>query len=379
LNQMETKKKISILHFMWSANFGGLEKQVIDLCKAQNKTNELQAGILIGSKKGSFVEELSRLKIPHWFAGMTKGFEMNINAYRHSAKIMSGFDFIHIHTYNPLILLAAIRSGKKIVYTIHGNFQLGRNPGLNDKLNDFGRKYFLNKSADLVVFNSEWSKRMAEERFGLKGKPTVVIYNGIERVTEPGIISNDTHKILIKDKFVVGTTCRFNKFKRLDRLIDAFAIFCKDKADAILLLVGDGVEKPNLEKRVAEKKLDANTIFAGYQRDVRSYQNAMDVCVFPSQQEPFGLVAVETLSLGKPTLFFKDGGGMLEIAGKEIPEDVSATVEELAGRLNYYYINRDKPQLLSKRKEIALKFSIEKMESEYRQQYEAILQQPVFT
>ena len=63
----------------------------------------------------------------------------------------------------------------------------------------------------------------------------------------------------------------------------------------------------------------------------------MDICVLPSQKEPFGLVAIEAFALGKPVLVFEDGGGLLETVGTYNRDDVVANVGELAERLQYYY------------------------------------------
>src|SRR5690606_19063250 len=124
--------------------------------------------------------------------------------------------------------------------------------------------------------------------------------------------------------------------KRVDRLIEGFARF-QDGREAMLLIVGDGVERAALEARVDDLEIRAKTLFAGYQREVQAYQAAMDVCVFPSQNEPFGLVAVETLALGKPTVVFADGGGICEIVAGLDPSDVVENSDALAKRLAYYY------------------------------------------
>ena len=58
---------------------------------------------------------------------------------------------------------------------------------------------------------------------------------------------------------------------------------------------------------VNSKKM-TNVHFLGYKKNVFDYQSAFDVAVFPSRNEPFGLVAVEAYYASKPTLIFDDSG-----------------------------------------------------------------------
>jgi glycosyltransferase involved in cell wall biosynthesis len=125
---------------------------------------------------------------------------------------------------------------------------------------------------------------------------------------------------------------RFTRRKRLDRLVDAFArLPLKD--EALLLLVGDGPERPALAAQAETLGLGDAAVFLGYRADAAAYQRLMDICVVPSEAEPFGLAAVEALALGKPAVVFRDGGGLVEVVGPFEPRDVVSGVEELAVRI----------------------------------------------
>ena len=52
------------------------------------------------------------------------------------------------------------------------------------------------------------------------------------------------------------------------------------------------------------------------------------------------LVALEALSLGKPTIVLKDGGGLTEIIRDLSARDVVSDVNCLVKRLEYYYKNK---------------------------------------
>ena len=192
------------------------------------------------------------------------------------------------------------------------------------------------------------------------------------------MIPDKNHRDFIADKFVVGTSSRFVGVKRIDRLIQGFALFAKDKNDVVLMLVGDGILKNQIEMWVKDQDIQSKTLLTGFQSAVRSYQNSMDVCVFSSQNEAFGLVAVETLGLGKPTIVFKDAGGMLEIVENEFNEDIVEDEQQLCSRLNYYYKNRhskDK-ELITRRMNLAADYTIQKMEERIFQVYTDAISKP---
>jgi glycosyltransferase involved in cell wall biosynthesis len=79
-----------------------------------------------------------------------------------------------------------------------------------------------------------------------------------------------------------------------------------------LTLVGDGF--PGYEDHIdglhtlaAAEHVDDVTVFAGFQ-DPAPYLSAADVVLVPSRVEPFGLVAVEALLLGRAVIASRVGG-----------------------------------------------------------------------
>ncbi|MBK7969003.1 MAG: glycosyltransferase [Bacteroidetes bacterium] len=163
--------------------------------------------------------------------------------------------------------------------------------------------------------------------------------------------------------------------KRIDRLIEAFARFSENKKDVALLLVGDGPLLSDLKSQASKLNILDSVIFAGYQPNVRSFQNLMTICVFPSENEPFGLVAVETLSLGKPTLLFKDGGGMTEIFTESLKSDIVDNISEMTSRIESYYQLYHSKQLphIEVRQKAASRFDIHTMEKHFFEIYKSIL------
>lgn len=175
----------------------------------------------------------------------------------------------------------------------------------------------------------------------------------------------------MKNKFIIGTTSRFIKWKRVEKLIEAFSLFQKGKDDVMLLLVGDGQERVQLESLVNELGISNRVIFTGFKKNVIDFQSKINVAVFASNCEPFGLVAIECMHLGIPTIVFQDGGGITELVEKIEPENVVSDVINLEEILTNKYKNRllNQDDLEDKRKSFSNSFDISNIEKEFYDAY----------
>jgi len=100
------------------------------------------------------------------------------------------------------------------------------------------------------------------------------------------------------DAPVVGTVATFHARKGHRFLVDAARCLAARHADARYLCVGDGPERPAVERRVAEAGLAARFHFVGYRTDFLDLMAAMDVFVLPSLWEGFNLSLLHACALG---------------------------------------------------------------------------------
>lgn len=78
----------------------------------------------------------------------------------------------------------------------------------------------------------------------------------------------------------------------------------KKYQDYTLLIVGDGLQRQELENFVAQNNLQDNVRWVGYvnYEQVGAYYQQADIFVFPTLEDVWGLVAVEAMMFGKPIL-----------------------------------------------------------------------------
>ncbi len=106
---------------------------------------------------------------------------------------------------------------------------------------------------------------------------------------------------------VLVHSSNFRPVKRIDDVLLIFAAVVK-KVPAILLLVGDGPERPRIEALTHELGLTGSVFFLGLQREFLPALQHSDVFLLPSNTEGFGLSALEALSCGVPVVGSHVGG-----------------------------------------------------------------------
>jgi N-acetyl-alpha-D-glucosaminyl L-malate synthase BshA len=99
----------------------------------------------------------------------------------------------------------------------------------------------------------------------------------------------------------------FRPVKRVDVVFEVFRRV-RERVPARLVLIGDGPERATLERRVSDSGLSSDVLFAGEQQDLVSWLSAADVLLLPSEQESFGLAALEAMACEVPVVASRVGG-----------------------------------------------------------------------
>jgi glycosyltransferase involved in cell wall biosynthesis len=94
---------------------------------------------------------------------------------------------------------------------------------------------------------------------------------------------------------------RLVKDKKVDVLLDAFKIVLVQKPDARLVIIGDGIERQNLESQAQNLDIASNVTFAGRvarDEDIYGYMKRARVFTSASVREGFGIVTIEAIACG---------------------------------------------------------------------------------
>lgn len=136
-----------------------------------------------------------------------------------------------------------------------------------------------------------------------------VIYNSLDYEAQKAArssVTDDDERALRRELFgrddvaVALCSTRLIAIRRLDLLIEAVAKLRTDGLPVVLLLVGDGPERANLEKLAADRNVPVHFTGACYDESkLARYTMASNVTVAPGK---VGLTAMQSLAFGTPVI-----------------------------------------------------------------------------
>jgi N-acetyl-alpha-D-glucosaminyl L-malate synthase BshA len=100
----------------------------------------------------------------------------------------------------------------------------------------------------------------------------------------------------------------FRPVKRPVDCVEILARVVKKGINTRLVMVGDGSERPNVEHRARCLGVYDKCVFVGKQPKIVDYLSAADVLLLPSEQESFGLAALEAMACEVPVIASRVGG-----------------------------------------------------------------------
>jgi N-acetyl-alpha-D-glucosaminyl L-malate synthase BshA len=106
---------------------------------------------------------------------------------------------------------------------------------------------------------------------------------------------------------VVIHVSNFRPVKRVDAVFEVFRRVFR-RVRAALVMIGDGPDRPLVERRAAEEGLTGIVQCVGEQHDLVPWLSASDVFLLPSSQESFGLAALEAMACEVPVVASQVGG-----------------------------------------------------------------------
>lgn len=217
-------------------------------------------------------------------------------------------DILHVHYAVPHAVCAILAKKMimhpiKIITTLHGTdiTVMGYDESLKDII-----KLGIEESDIVTAVSNELIKQT--ETVLHTTKPIHKVYNFIdERVYYK---RNSTefreHFAPNGEKLIV----HISNFRPVKRTLDVANIFAQisRRVPAKLVLIGEGPDFSKVCQWLKTNGLQDQIIYLGKQEDVAEILSQMDLMLLPSEQESFGLVALEAMACGVPVISTNAGG-----------------------------------------------------------------------
>ena len=286
-------RPLRIVHTVSSLKIGGMEQVVLRLARAQRSAGH-RVGIL--ALAGGPLEQTMAgddLQLCVLGGGRLLRGVSSLRYFRSTRP-----DVIHVHNPTSLhyAVLSKLVARPALVLTVHGEMHARRGTALE----------WRQVAAVAVVSHAA----LRTLRLPCDPRKFTVIHNGIAPPSDSPDLRAATRRNLCLGDRIAGTiVARMNGRKGHATLLKSMSML-RDAGEApLMLVVGDGPEREQLEKQAQELNLDASHVrFLGARSDVDHILRAADFFVLPSDTEGLPLSVLEAMAHGLPVVASRVGG-----------------------------------------------------------------------
>jgi glycosyltransferase involved in cell wall biosynthesis len=252
------------------------------------------------------------------------------------------YDLIHTHASKDLWLLVPalklIKNKIPLVLTKH----VGSFIKKTDKMHNW-----LYSRVNYAIAISKVIKDNLLETTSLDENKIVLHYNGVDpKIFDPNNV--DLMKVkkelnIKEDELLLGMVARFSAGKGHENFLLVAKELSAKYNNLKFIIVGEASKGEDAYaeeiKELADLYALNNIIFAGFRNDMPEVLSAMDIFIFPSHAEAFGVALVEAMAMAKPSVS-TNSDGILDI-----------TVDNETG----YLFQKDDPADLKNKLELLIK------------------------
>jgi glycogen synthase len=243
------------------------------------------------------------------------------------------FDLIHAHDWTAYLagVAAKIVSGKKLILHVHATtFDQAASNNVDPEIFSIEMTGFT--YADQIITVSNYTKHVLVEKHCVPEDKITVVHNGCD-TEDPPRYEPALQSLKAQGKKLVLYHGRITIQKGVDYFVKAAKIVIDANPDVVFVISGKGDMEGQIMQQVASSGLSEHVIFAGalwYEERDQMYQS-VDLVVMPSVSEPFGLVPLEAIQHGTPSLISKQSG-VSEVISHVLKVDFW-DVEEMANKI----------------------------------------------
>jgi glycosyltransferase involved in cell wall biosynthesis len=358
----------TILHLISRLSVGGVENQLLQLCRHYDRT-QFSPLVCCIREKGEIGREIERAGVEVIALGRREVHQLDPSLILEIWRLLRarGVSILRTHQYEAGFYgrLAALFAGPPIIVSSFHNIYR-RRKWHRERVN-----WLLSHLTDRIVAVSECVKSDILRYDSVPAAKVKVIYNGIDPHQFRGEVREEELKVALgfpPNARLLGTIGRMTPQKGHTLLLEVFAAL-RRLMDLKLVIVGDGPLRKSLEQRAAALGIGDDVCFPGARRDIYPLLRSMEVFVLPSLWEGMGTAVIEAMAAGRAVVAsdippLREVVPSPELGTLVTPNDKDSLLQAL-GRL---LADRELRERMGERaREYALsRFPIQRVVSEYQ-------------
>lgn len=341
-------KPIHVLHSTLFLKMGGLESIIMNLSESMDRSHFKLSVLCLSSFDEKYKAILDQNGVSIYHIKRKGTFDSSF--FKKIVKLIKKQDVGILHAHSGCFfnsaLCAKLSSVKRFVYTEHGLPMFDNGLPMNTALKTRLEDKFAASTADCIFAVSDEIKIDMMNRFPRSMKKVRIVTNGVNTdlfkpISGTEIKQNFKQRFAINEKHkLIGSVGRLVPIKNYENLLRAFASLTEEIGDVgHLVLIGDGVERQNLEKCAHTLGIKHLVTFAGVQYDIQDILPALDIFVLPSLTEGTSISLLEAQSCGVPAVVSRVGGNQSIVTDGLNgflfdPDDTGALTERLKEMLS---------------------------------------------
>ena len=314
-------KHLRIIHIIPSLIKGGAERLTLDICESLHKRNDCEVKLLILHPENMFQGQYGSLSIEYCNSYVIPSVSgkslINVRALQ---TLIDQFqpNVIHSHLFEAEIVAREIKYSNAVWFShLHDNMFQFQPMKLSDWLSKkritewFERKWMLKKYSacnNNFIAISRDTELYFKRVLPFKIQRITLLHNSIKFAKFSNNIPRIPEGKLIK---MVSAGSLVDKKNQIF-LADVVHELNKEGFIADLRVLGDGVNKNKITKRINELEIADQMFLEGNVDSVESYLNLASFYVHSATYEPFGLVLLEAMAASMVCVLL-NGKGNLDI------------------------------------------------------------------
>jgi len=300
-----------IIHLITTIELGGAEKQLLILAR-----NQIMQGLMVEvfylKGKPELKTKFEDLGVKVNSLLVDKPFIFQVTKFR--TFIRNNECLVHTHLPQAELIASLACKKKKYIISRH-NFEpfWPNKPKLVSVL--LSRFVTSRAAGGIAISNAIKDFLLAAKEISKEFQISTVYYGFEHEADDLSDLNKLTNEMLnSKKNFKLGTIGRLVPGKNYSTMLRAVAKIVDFAPNVQFFIVGGGSGEQALIKMCKDLKIENNVIWLGRTEHIREFLSKIDLFIFASKGEGFGLVLLEAMLAGKP-IFAAKNSAIPEVLG----------------------------------------------------------------